>query len=129
MWIKPKYDCMMMIARTFENKNHIKMKITRDRFMANGCIWEGTLLMNACWVSVLSSFTCSPMMACLKKMFNGEITWHLKRRLKRLCHYKWKAWYIFIIHQLFYLRGAQNIAVQQYSEKERIESLYFSEGK
>ena len=24
---------------------------------------------------------------------NGEITCHLKRRLKRLCHYKWKAWY------------------------------------
>ena len=68
------------------------------------------------------------MMARLKKIFNGEITWHLKRRLKRLFHYKWKAWYIFII-QLFYLRGAHNIAVQQYSEKERIESLYFSEGK
>ena len=68
-------------------------------------------------------------MVCLKKMFNGEITWYLKRRLKRLCHYKWKAWYIFIIHQLFYLKGAKNIAVQQYSEKERIESLYFSEGK
>ena len=59
--------------------------------------------MNACWVSVLSSFTCSPMMACLKKMFNGEITWHLKRRLKRLCHCKWKAWYIFIIHQFIFI--------------------------
>ena len=32
---------------------------------------------------------------CLKKMFNGEIILicHLKMRLKRLCYYKWKAWY------------------------------------
>ena len=33
------------------------------------------------------------MMVCLKKMLNGEIICHLKRRLKRLCYYKWKAWY------------------------------------
>ena len=81
------YMTAMMIARTFENKNHIKIKITRHRFMKNGCIWEGTLLMNACWTSVLSSFTCSPVMVCLKKMFTGEITWNLERRLERLCHY------------------------------------------
>ena len=43
------YDCMMIsVARTSENKNHIKIKITRHRFMENGCIWEGTSLMNAC---------------------------------------------------------------------------------
>ena len=33
------------------------------------------------------------MMVCLKKIFNGEIIRHLKRRLKRLCYYKWKAWH------------------------------------
>ena len=31
-------------------------------------------------------------MVCLKKMFNGEIIFHLKRRLKRLCYHNWKAW-------------------------------------
>ena len=85
------------LARTFESKNHIKNETIRHRVMENECIWEGILLMNACWVSqsvsVLSSFKCSPMMVCLKKMFNGEIICHLKRRLKRLCYYKWKAWY------------------------------------
>ena len=52
----------------------------------------------------------SPMMACLKKIFNGEIIWHLKRRLKRLS-LKMKGLVHFFIHQLFYLRGVQNIAV------------------
>ena len=33
------------------------------------------------------------MMVCWNKMFNGEIIFHLKRRLKRLCNYKWRAWY------------------------------------
>ena len=33
------------------------------------------------------------MMVCLKKMFNVEIICHLKRRLKRLYYYKWKAGY------------------------------------
>ena len=33
-------------------------------------------------------------MVCLKKMFTGEIIFHLKRRMmKGLCYYKWKAWY------------------------------------
>ena len=32
--------------------------------------------------SVLSSFKCSPMMVCLKKMFNGEIICYLKRDWK-----------------------------------------------
>ena len=59
------------------------------------------------------------MMVCLKKIFNGEIICHLKRRLKRLCYYKWKAWYkllsssglkkkiahIFIIHQSSFEKG------------------------
>ena len=26
-------------------------------------------------------------------IFNGEIIFHLKRRQKRLCYYKWKPWY------------------------------------
>ena len=43
--------------------------------------------------SVLSSFKRSPTMVYLKKMFNREISCHLKRRLKRLRYYKWKAWY------------------------------------
>ena len=30
---------------------------------------------------------------CLKKMFNGEIIFHLKWRLRRLRYYKWKPWY------------------------------------
>ena len=33
------------------------------------------------------------MIVCLKKMFDGEIIFHLKRKLNRLCYYKWKAWY------------------------------------
>ena len=53
------------LARTFENKNHIKIKITRHRIMENGCIGEGMSLMNACWVSVLLSFKCSPVMLCV----------------------------------------------------------------
>ena len=32
-------------------------------------------------------------MVCLKKMFNKEKIFHLKRILKRLCYYKWKVWY------------------------------------
>ena len=35
-------------------------------------------------------------------MFNGEITWHLKRRLKRLCHYKWKALGTFFLSSTSY---------------------------
>ena len=35
-------------ARTFESKNHIKIKITRHRVMENGCIWKGASLMNVC---------------------------------------------------------------------------------
>ena len=49
--------------------------------------------MNVCWGSVLSSFKYIPMMECLKKIFNGEIIYHLKRRPKRLCHYMWEAWH------------------------------------
>ena len=33
------------------------------------------------------------MILCLKKVFNGEITFYLKRLLKRLCYYKWNAWF------------------------------------
>ena len=61
MWIKPIYDCMM-IVRSFESND-----------------------------------------AVLKENVSWRKTWHLKRGLKRLCHCKWKAWYIFIIHQLFYI--------------------------
>ena len=33
------YDCMMIsVGRTFENKNHIKIKIARHTFIENGCI-------------------------------------------------------------------------------------------
>ena len=61
-------------------------------------LWEAISLMNACWVSqsmfyqVLNAvMSVSVMvMVCLKKMFNGEIIFHLKRRLKRLCYYKWR---------------------------------------
>ena len=44
-------------------------------------------------VIALSSSKCSQWWCVLKKIFNGEIIFHLKRRLKRLCYYKWKAWY------------------------------------
>ena len=42
-------------------------------------------------VNVLSSFKCCDVL--LKKMFNGEIIFHLKKilKLKRLYYYKWKA--------------------------------------
>ena len=56
-----------------------------------------------------------------KKMFSGEMIFHLKRIRKRLCYYKWKAWFklltnsgleIFLHfsrkHQTFFW-GAQNI--------------------
>ena len=57
-------------------------------------LWEAISLMNACWVipsmfyQVLNAVI--SVMVCLKKMFNGEIIFHLKRRLKRLCYYKWR---------------------------------------
>ena len=35
------------VARTFESKNNIEIKITRHRFMENGWIWEGILLKDA----------------------------------------------------------------------------------
>ena len=44
------YDCLTIsVARTFANKNHIKIKIICHRFMENECIWEGTSFMNACY--------------------------------------------------------------------------------
>ena len=101
MWIKHLWNTSHIpysphddsVARTFENKNHIKIKRTCHRFIENECIWEGMSLMNAWWVSDLSSFKWSPIMAYLKEMLNGKIICRLKRRLKRFCHYKWKAWY------------------------------------
>ena len=36
------------LARTFERKNHIKVKTSRHRVMENGRNWEGISLMNAC---------------------------------------------------------------------------------
>ena len=91
-------------------------------------LWEAISLMNACWVSQPMFFkvlnAVMSVMQCLKKMFNGEIKIHLKKRLKRLCYYKWRAWYkllpssglkkymhIFIIHQTSFW-GAQNIRHQ-----------------
>ena len=29
----------------------MRIKVTGHRVMENGCIWEGILLMNTCWVS------------------------------------------------------------------------------
>ena len=56
MWIRYPWNTSHIhslydsVARTFENKNHIKIEIIRHRFMENGCIWEGISLTNACWV-------------------------------------------------------------------------------
>ena len=36
------------LARTFEGKNHIKIKTICPTVTENGCIWEGISLMNAC---------------------------------------------------------------------------------
>ena len=135
------------LTRTFE-KNHIKIRTNCHRVMENGWIWEGIPLMNACLVSVriLSSFKRNPMMACLKKIFNGEIICHLKKRLKRLCYYKLKAWYIIvksrikknlhisIIHQSTFWEGHHHLILSLGTKycvaiKEQIESLYFPEGK
>ena len=135
------------LAKTFE-KNHIKIRTNRHRLTENGWIMEGISLMNACLVSVriLSSFKRNPMMVCWKKMFNGEIICHLKRRLKRLCYCKWKAWYIIvksrikknlhisIIHQSTFWEGHHHLILSLGTKycaaiKERIESLYFPEGK
>ena len=57
-------------------------------------------------------------------MFNGKIIFYLKRRLKRLCYYKWKTWYkllsssglkknlcTFLSSAIHPLKGAQNIAI------------------
>ena len=32
----------------FEYADNIKIKVTRRRFIGDGCIWEGMLLMNTC---------------------------------------------------------------------------------
>ena len=53
-----------------------------------------------------SGFKRNPMMVSLKKMFNGEIICHLKGRLKRLCYYKWKAWYTLLSSS-----GLKNICI------------------
>ena len=81
------------LARTFESKNHIKFKTIRHAQMTElwkmdsfGKQYHSWMLAES--VSVLSSFKCSPMTMCLKKMLNGELICHLKRRLKRLCYYK-----------------------------------------
>ena len=34
-----------------ESTNNIKIEIRQHRVVGNGCIWEGILLVNACWVS------------------------------------------------------------------------------
>ena len=90
--------CIFMIvkAKTFERStNHIETKITRRRFMEDACILDGISLMNVCWVNQSAFYQVlnAAVMVCLKKMFNGEIIFHLKRRLKRLPYFKWKAWY------------------------------------
>ena len=50
------YDSRCELSRTFESKNHINIKTNRHRVMENGCIWEGILLMNICWVSQSAVF-------------------------------------------------------------------------
>ena len=63
--------------------------------MENGCIWEGILLMNICWVSqsavFCQSFKCSSIMACLKKMLNGEMSF--KKDTETIVLLKVEGWY------------------------------------
>ena len=82
------------LARTlfpFESRNNIKIKVTRHRFIGDGCIWEGISLKNITQVSqsvsVQSSFKKQSIVTalCLKEN-NGEIIFYLKRLLKRLCY-------------------------------------------
>ena len=64
--------------------------LVMEDVMGNGCIWEGIYMMNAFRVS--QSLFCQVLNAvsecAKKKIFNGEIIFHLKRILKRLRYYK-----------------------------------------
>ena len=49
--------------------------------------------MNACWVRQSASLNAvNHIVFKKKKMFSGEIIIHIKKILKMLCYYKWKAW-------------------------------------
>ena len=58
--------------------NNLKIKITRNRVVGDGCIWEEISPMNTFRVSqsvsVLSSFKCRSMMVVLKKTWRNSIS-------------------------------------------------------
>ena len=65
--------------------------MTCHRVVGDGCIWEGISPMNSCLVSqsvfyqVLNAVILTDVGVVQRK--RGEIIFHLKRRLKRLCYY------------------------------------------
>ena len=121
-WNKSYFLYDSELARTFESKNHIRIKLTSHR-VNKKCFALGRNITRECLLSqpvlyqLLNAFQCW----CLKKMFNGEIICHLKRRLRRLFYHKWKAWYkllsssglkkklaiFFIIHQSSFERDTK----------------------
>ena len=77
-----------------ESTNNIKINIIHHRVIGDGCICQGISHMNTCWVSqsVFYQFLNVVSDGVFKrKCLNAEIIFHLKRILKRLCFYKWKA--------------------------------------
>ena len=70
-------------------------------------------------------------MACLKKMFNGEIT-TFKKETEKIVSLQMKS-LVHFYHPpvILFARATKYCSVlcRQYSEKEQIEGLYFSEGK
>ena len=76
MWIKPiyDYDDGQNFWKLKSHKNENNSPYFYGKWMHLGRNITHERLLSQC----LSSFRCSPMMACLKKMFYGEIIWHLK---------------------------------------------------
>ena len=72
------------------------MKVTPQSIIGDGCTCEGKSLMNACWISQ-SVFHQVKIQSVIKMQSvylkennecHGEITFHLKKILKRFCYYK-----------------------------------------
>ena len=69
-----------------ENQNNSPQSYWRWMHLGKDITYE---FLQSQSVNALSSFKCCDVL--LKKIFNGEIIFHLKKILKRLYYYKWKA--------------------------------------
>ena len=88
-------NCLARYLWRFRNQNGKHLKIPYEsNILEIQAIFP--IYMVAEWISSQSVFyqvLNAVQWWCLKKIFNGEIICNLKRRLKRLCYYKWKTWY------------------------------------